>query len=251
MKENCAQVLLDHSETRESRARAWNEFVSSRKTILPFLDTAMRKGVEIPVELHDHYLARMWLVTERKTGWKDVQWSDICNFGVRWVEKEDCTDIATRLIKLTLQGKKIDFGLFRSALLSRDLRNLCSMIRQHTGLPVSFGYQQLLFYACACWPEDAALEAIERVERESSGLPGKAVDALGRNALWYALYRGHHFDQEFDWDPERTKWNVVKEVLCVNDPIPAALMALGCDPEIEPRGMGLSWRDIIEAKDCR
>lgn len=250
MEKNCVDILCNHEESRANRAKAWNEFVASREKIIPALDAAMLEGVPIPSELNDHYLARMWIVTEKKKGWEDVKWSEVCNFGKRWRSSSGgCENIASKLIGLSLVGKRQDPKLFSQALMAFDWRNLCSMIRQGIGVPRGFGLRQLLFYACACWPESAAVDAINHVVEEDSELPREALDFSGRDALWYTLYRGRHFDVERE-PTASDVWRTVESVRGAQDKICSLLISLGCNPDREPEGLGLSWRNIVEARAC-
>lgn len=242
-----ADILLDHGMPKNRRARAWWRLMDDCEAMFPHLDAAMSSGLDIPVELYDHYLARMWIVTEGKSGADDLIWSSAFCFEDPWVGRAKPT--AEELIRMSVRGKRFEQGKFHAVMRQYDAPLLLTMIQQGVGVPARFGLRQLLFYICSCWPESAALEGVRRIAAKAPAVVRHGEDANGRNALWYTLYRQHCFDI---WFGNAVSKPQVEEVVSATDPLPTLLRTLGCDPNRSRRTWicrgRTSWSVIMDGR---
>ena len=234
-----SDAICDVSRPRPERARLL-EAVAWRRAIGRFpLDYF--EG-DVPTVLLDAAAARRRHVAKKLPGYRDIRCSDRFFF-----EAKRKFVVESDLDKLALEGIEADsparlmmaVGVAGDGLEQRHLQRILLRWRE-TGKSRILDWlkendetvrdlldeRTELFYVCANLWDEAAARYIEESERRRPGFAKSCVDVLGRNLLWYRLYRGGADDPR-------------------EDAATAALLRAGCDPDADTV-WHLSWRDMVD-----
>ena len=200
------------------------------------------KTQDVPLGFLDTLAGRKWYCAHGGAGCEVVRCSDP-GFFLNVARKDDSDEVdlekakiapgirkainadspAQLMMSLSVSGRHMDARLLAIVLALHKTKIVKWLLENDMKTKEYLDERRMLFYVCAHWPYQAAVDWLEKAEARQPGIIKSCVDALGRNLLWYTQYNRRHGRAE------------------------ETLLNHGCDPDAET-AWGLSWRDMRAAR---
>ncbi len=203
-----------------------------------FNSLPLPQAQDVPLGFLDTLAGRKWYCAHGGAGCEIVRCSDP-GFFMNVARKDDSDEVdlekakispgirkainadspAQLMMSLSVSGRHMDARLLAIVLALHKTKIVKWLLENDMKTKEYLDERRMLFYVCAHWPYQDAVDWLEKAEAKQPGIIKSCVDALGRNLLWYTQYNRRHGRAE------------------------ETLLKHGCDPDAETV-WGLSWRDM-------